>query len=98
MSNEAPNENFTEQQVTYTIEARGRFFIIEHVPAKVCTETGEQLFSPEIVERLQRTIWGRKQPNRVLETPVYEFAGRTQRPAGTPDKRKRKPRRLFSAG
>jgi hypothetical protein len=40
----------------------------------VCVETGEQFFSPETVERLQQTIWGREKPKKVVETPVYEFA------------------------
>lgn len=98
MNTESPKETFVVQQVTYTLEVRGKFFIIEHVPARVCVETGEQLFSPETVERLQRTIWGRKQPNRLLETPVFEFAGPTRRSARTPDKRRKTPRRLSGAG
>ena len=98
MNTESPKETFVVQQVTYTLEVRGMFFIIEHVPARVCVETGEQLFSPETVERLQRTIWGRKQPNRLLESPVFEFAGATRRSARTPDKRRKTPRRLSDAG
>ena len=98
MSTVSPKETFSEQQVTYTLAVRGKFFIIEHVPARVCIETGEQLFSPETVERLQRTIWGRKQPNRFLETPVFEFAGPTGRSTRTPDKRRKTPRRLSGAG
>ena len=98
MNTVSPKETFSEQQVTYTLEVRGKFFIIEHVPARVCIETGEQLFSPETVERLQRTIWGRKQPNRFLETPVFEFAGPTGRSTRTPDKRRKMPRRLSGAG
>ena len=68
------NETMTEAKVTYTLEMDGKFFIIENVPARVCVETGEQFFSPETVERLQQTIWGREQPKKVVETPVYEFA------------------------
>ena len=98
MNTELPKEIFVVQQVTYTLEVRGKFFIIEHVPARVCVETGEQLFSPETVEHIQRTIWGRKQPNRLLETPVFEFAGATRRAARTPDKRRKTPRRLSGAG
>jgi len=37
-------------------------------------ETGGRFFSPETVERLQQTVWGRKKPSRVIETPVFEFA------------------------
>ena len=68
------NETMSETQVTYTLEMEGKFFIIENVPARVCEETGEQFFSPETVERLQKTIWGRKKPKKTIETPVYEFA------------------------
>jgi YgiT-type zinc finger domain-containing protein len=93
MNTESPMETFVEQQVSYTLEVRGKFFIIEHVPARVCVETGEQLFSPETVERLQRTIWGRKQPNRLLETPVFEFAGPARRSARTPSKLRKTLRR-----
>jgi YgiT-type zinc finger domain-containing protein len=67
-------ETFVEQKVTYTIEFDGKFIIVENVPARVCVETGERLFAPETVERLQKTVWERRKPRRVLETPVFEFA------------------------
>lgn len=68
------NETFDERLVTYTQEVDGRFIVVEHVPARVCRETGEQLFSPETVNRLQTIIRSRLKPTRVIETPVYEFA------------------------
>ncbi|MBL7199700.1 MAG: YgiT-type zinc finger protein [Anaerolineae bacterium] len=66
-------ETFVERKVTYTIQVDGKFIIIENVPARVCLETGERLFSPETVERLQRTVWEKRKPDRVIETPVFEF-------------------------
>jgi YgiT-type zinc finger domain-containing protein len=68
------SETFVERQVTYTIEVDGKFIIIENVPARVCLETGERFFAPETVERLQQTVWEQKEPDRVIETPVFEFA------------------------
>lgn len=67
-------ETLVERKVTYTLEVNGQLIVIENVPARVNVETGEQLFSPETVERLQRVIWVRRQPNRVIQVPVYEFA------------------------
>ena len=67
-------ETMIETQVTYTLEHDGRFFLIEHVPARVCRETGEQYFAPETVAHLQVLIKDRKTPARVIETPVYEYA------------------------
>jgi YgiT-type zinc finger domain-containing protein len=67
-------ETFVEQKVTYTIELDGKFIIVENVPARVCVETGERFFAPETVERLQQTVWEKRKPRRVIETPVFEFA------------------------
>jgi len=67
-------ETFVEKKVTYTIELDGQFIIVENVPARVCLETGERFFSPATVERLQQTVWERQHPQRVIETPVFEFA------------------------
>jgi len=67
-------ERFTQQNVTYVLEVEGQLFVVENVPARVSEETGEQLFSPETVERLQQMVWAKQKPVRMLETPVYEFA------------------------
>ena len=63
-----------ETEVTYTLEHQGKFYIIEHVPARVCRETGEEYFAPETVEHIQSFIKEHKKPVRVVETPVYSYA------------------------
>ena len=67
-------ETMIETEVTYTLEHGGKFYIIEHVPARVCRETGEQYFAPETVDHIQALIKSRKDPAKVIETPVYEYA------------------------
>ena len=74
MRNEIWQETCEEQTVTYVLEQQGKVLIIEHVPARVCRETGERLFAPETVERLQHIVWEQRQPTRIIETPVFEFA------------------------
>nr|VFJ58808.1 MAG: YgiT-type zinc finger domain-containing protein [Candidatus Kentron sp. DK] len=66
-------ETMIETEVTYTLSHGGKFFLIEHVPARVCRESGEQYFAPETVQRIQQAIQQQK-PVRVIETPVYEYA------------------------
>jgi len=58
----AIKETYSEQYVTYTLELDGKFYIVEHVPAKVCLETGEHYFAPETVEKIQKIIWGQRKP------------------------------------
>jgi hypothetical protein len=67
-------ENLVERRVRYTLEHEGKIYIVENVPARVNEETGEQFFAPATVERLQWTILGQRKPDRVVETPVYEYA------------------------
>jgi hypothetical protein len=47
---------------------------VENVPARVNTQTGEQFFSPQTVEHLQKIILEHKRPIRTIETPVFEFS------------------------
>jgi YgiT-type zinc finger domain-containing protein len=68
------NERLVERKVTYTLEVNGQLIVIENVPARVNVDTGEQLFSPDTVERLQKMVREQKQPKRVIQVPVYEFA------------------------
>lgn len=74
MSTYAFQEKLVEKKVTYTLLKDDKFFIIEDVPARVNVETGEQLFSPETVEKLQNIIWEQQKPSRQIMTPVYQFA------------------------
>ena len=75
MPSEMPEETFAEQTGTHALEVQGRFIIIEHVPARVSLRTGERFFSPATVEQLQKIVWERQVPSRVVETPVFEFPG-----------------------
>ncbi|MGR3176735.1 MAG: YgiT-type zinc finger protein [Candidatus Anammoxibacter sp.] len=67
------NETMVETQVTYTLKHQGKFYIIEHVPARVCRKSGEEFFSPETVEHIQGIIKDQRKPVRIIETPVYNY-------------------------
>ncbi len=73
MSRKEWNETFVEKLVTYTVDLDGEIIVIENVPARVCVETGEVLFSPETVEKLQQIVKERREPHRIIQVPVYEF-------------------------
>jgi YgiT-type zinc finger domain-containing protein len=74
MTAKQPSQTIENRQVTYTIELDGRIVVIEHVPARVCVETGEQFFSPETVDRIHAIVRGERKPARTVQTPVYDFA------------------------
>jgi hypothetical protein len=66
-------ELLVEKNVNYVMEEDGELVIIEKVPARVNPETGEQLLSSNTLQRLREMIKDRKQPTRVITTPIYEF-------------------------
>lgn len=66
-------ETMVDTTVTYTLEHEGKFYVIEHVPARICQETGEEFFSPDTVEHIQMLIKSRKPPIRIIETAVFEY-------------------------
>ncbi|MDI6768718.1 MAG: YgiT-type zinc finger protein [Anaerolineales bacterium] len=67
-------EKLVERKVRYTLDMNGQLVVVENVPARVNVETGEQLFSPDTVERLQKMIWEQSKPKRMIQVPVYEYA------------------------
>lgn len=67
-------ETLVEKQVTYTLNLNGKIVLIDNVPARVNEETGEQFFSPLTVERLQQTVLDRKEPDRFIQVPVYNYS------------------------
>jgi len=75
MSDDLWDETMVETHVSYIVETDcKRFIVIENVPVRLCIETGERFFSPVTVEYLQETVWKEKNPKRIIETPVFEFA------------------------
>ena len=66
-------ETMVDAKVKYTLEHNGKLYVIEHVPARVCKETGEEFFAPETVEHIHKLIKGKRKPDRIIETPVFEY-------------------------
>lgn len=72
--NAGREQKMIEQRVTCTLAIPDKFYIVEHMPARVDEETGEQFFAPPTVEHLRETILGQTKPSKVIETPVYEYS------------------------
>ena len=66
--------------VRYMSDFEGRVVIVENVPAEVCTQCGEKLIGPEVVEKIQRLVWEQPSPKRSVEVPVYDFAEEARAP------------------
>lgn len=68
----APLEN-AENLVTVYRHRKGRHFIFETVPARVCARCGERYFSAVVVREMDRLMHKRNQPGTSVRVPVIEM-------------------------
>jgi len=66
--------NRRQQLIRYHLAIDDRLVVVENVPATVCDNCGDISIRPEVASGLQKTIWERKTPARMIEAAVYEFS------------------------
>ena len=63
------------QRVTRLQKYEGHWFIIENVPALVCTQCGEQYFTPDAHDLVVELVSRGQAPQRIESVPVYDASG-----------------------
>ncbi|MCK4245070.1 MAG: type II toxin-antitoxin system MqsA family antitoxin [Candidatus Omnitrophica bacterium] len=59
--------------ITYTQWYKGKLIAVENVPAEVCPTCGEEYFSPDVANKVQKVIESHN-ISKMLEIPVYQLA------------------------
>lgn len=62
------------REVIFVYDENNDFFLIENVPAEVCTQCGEKTYSPEVADELIRLAKRKLVPARRIEVPVFDYA------------------------
>lgn len=65
---------FEERTVTYPLKMKGRIVIFENVPALVCAQCHETLFTADIVKKMEALALTERPPSRTEQIPVYDLA------------------------
>lgn len=60
----------TDKLVTVYRHRKGRHFIFERVPARVCSRCGERYFSANVVREMDRLMQKRSLPGPTVRVPV----------------------------
>jgi HTH-type transcriptional regulator / antitoxin MqsA len=66
-------EEFRAERVSDTFRCEDRVYIVENIPADVCTRCGEPVFEATVAEQVRRLINGPHQPTRVINAEVLSF-------------------------
>jgi hypothetical protein len=51
----------------------GKLFIIENVPAGVCSQCGEKVLKPQVAREIDKIIMEQTLPFKTVKVPVYSL-------------------------
>ncbi|MFA4835728.1 MAG: type II toxin-antitoxin system MqsA family antitoxin [Dehalococcoidia bacterium] len=63
-----------EKIITHPQSFEGKVYILENIPAEVCSQCGEVLLRPVVLERMHQLVWSGRVPRRTIKVPVYDLA------------------------
>lgn len=65
------------KMITLSYEKDDKYHLVENVPAEVCTNCGEKMYSPEIIDELLKFAHDEFKPVKTGEVSIFDFAERT---------------------
>jgi len=60
-----------ERRVTLHRKVKGRYVLIENVPAGVCRACGTRYFAANVLKTIEESVRGRRPADREIVVPVY---------------------------
>lgn len=63
-----------EKSVTVFRKRRGRIFVIENVPARVCPRCGERYFIAQVIRAMEKLMDAPRAAKQTISVPVIAFA------------------------
>lgn len=62
-----------ERQVTIHRKVKGKYVLIENVPAGVCPDCGARFFAANVLKTIQESLSGRRKAKREVSVPVFSL-------------------------
>ncbi len=64
--------HFTEKLVNEMFDINGKYVLVEAIPAKVCSQCGEVVFSSETAEKVRLKVHSQS-PNKSIPIDVFAY-------------------------
>ena len=62
-----------EELITEIFQIEGKFYLVEDIPATVCSHCGEESFSREITEHIRLILHGEVKPIKSISVDVLAY-------------------------
>ncbi|MCY7277056.1 MAG: YgiT-type zinc finger protein [Phormidesmis sp. CAN_BIN44] len=67
------SEEFHAEFVSEIFQIEGKFYLVENIPATVCSRCGEEIFSGETTERIRVMLHGDMKPAKSISVDVFSY-------------------------
>ena len=67
------SEKSHPENVSETFQIDGKFYLVENIPATVCSQCGEISFSRQTTEQIRVMLHGKAQPIKAISMDVYAY-------------------------
>lgn len=69
------SEESHSELISEVFNIQGKFYLVENIPATVCSRCGEEVFSRETTEQVRVMLHEQKQPIRSISLDVFSYSG-----------------------
>ncbi|MEB3231135.1 MAG: type II toxin-antitoxin system MqsA family antitoxin [Leptolyngbyaceae bacterium] len=67
------SEESHQELVSQIFQIDGNFYLVEQIPAMVCSHCGEEVFSRETTERIRLMLHGDAEPTKSISVDVFSY-------------------------
>ena len=64
-----------EKRVTLHRKVKGKYILLENIPAGVCTQCGTRYYAANVLKTIEESVRGRQKVTREDIVPVYAWPG-----------------------
>lgn len=72
------SEESHQELVNEIFQIDGNFYLVEQIPAMVCSHCGEEVFSRETTERIRVMLHGDAKPIKSVSVDVFSYDSETK--------------------
>ncbi len=72
------HHDMVERKITLDLRLGEDLMVIEEVPATVCENCGERVFTPEVTRQVQTVAQERKERSRTILVPVFSLGAQVK--------------------
>ncbi|MGH9840952.1 MAG: YgiT-type zinc finger protein [Blastocatellia bacterium] len=62
-----------DKKVSLSRRVRGKYILLENVPAGVCTRCGTRYYTANVLKTIAEMVRGRRRANRQISVPVFSL-------------------------